>query len=98
VNSAGEGSKVSIVIPKSGTLDMGSVTLPSQCIKLIFNKTNTEAIYYTILMHIKSFVDQKGCGIPLLVYSVLFTQGFANVEKEFDIEGTVLITQNGYAS
>ena len=52
----------------------------------------------SILLHIGTFIAEKGPGVVCLVYSVILTRGCDLLQSDFDMEGTSLINEHGYAS
>ena len=51
-----------------------------------------------IKSQIRMFVEQKGIGVILVVYSVILTRGIAELAADMDMPDCALINEYGYAS
>ena len=73
---------------------------PTQCQKIIYK--NGDDLRKRVLDGIKSqirmFVEQKGQGVILVVYSVILTRGIAELAADMDMPDCALINEYGYAS
>ena len=73
---------------------------PTQCQKIM--DKNGEDLRKQVLGVIKSqirmFVEQKGQGVILVVYSVILTRGIAELAADMDMPDCALINEYGYAS
>jgi hypothetical protein len=69
---------------------------PHEC-ELIFIAKNWETVFHYVLENEWMFTNPDGCGVILLVYSIMLTHGLEEIRKEMDVQGK-LTTEHGYAA
>lgn len=60
--------------------------------------TSVNDLQHALRTNIASFTERSGCGVLLLVYSVILTRGVSNVRSDMDVSDSTLLAPHKYCS